>query len=382
MAGQIYLLGDDAKLLEMREVPYDSESLLQDLLAKYPNLLAGEQMDLAEPRRWILVSREFGVPGEEEGANRWSLDHLFIDQDGIPTLVEVKRSTDTRIRREVVGQLLDYAANAVSYWSVEEIRSRFQTQCEADGMSSEDRLADLMRMETDAESFWERVKTNLQAGRIRMVFVADIIPAELRCVVEFLNRQMDPAEVLAVEIKQFVDQTLRLKTLVPTVIGQSVASQTRRSVGSTRGERIAVEEYLQVIASAGSPERLLAVKSLIDWASSHSFELNFRRGVRDVVFIPRFVHEDRITYPITCKHHGRLVFQMRFLVNHSPFDQPAVVAELQQHLEQIPGWDLRGGMEGLPFVMLDELKTDEDRQELLRVLEWINEKLTTASKST
>lgn len=249
-------------------------------------------------------------------------------------------------------------------------------------MSSEDRLADLMRMETDAESFWERVKTNLQAGRIRMVFVADIIPAELRCVVEFLNRQMDPAEVLAVEIKQFVDQTLRLKTLVPTVIGQSVASQTRRSVGSTRGERIAVEEYLQVIASAGSPERLLAVKSLIDWASSHSFELNFRRGVRDVVFIPRFVHEDRITYPITCKHHGRLVFQMRFLVNHSPFDQPAVVAELQQHLEQIPGWDLRGGMEGLPFVMLDELKTDEDRQELLRVLEWINEKLTTASKST
>ena len=28
-----------------------------------------------------------------------------------PTLVEVKRSSDTRIRREVVGQMLDYAAN-------------------------------------------------------------------------------------------------------------------------------------------------------------------------------------------------------------------------------------------------------------------------------
>ena len=31
----------------------------------------------------------------------------------MPTLVEVKRSSDTRIRREVVGQMLHYAANAV-----------------------------------------------------------------------------------------------------------------------------------------------------------------------------------------------------------------------------------------------------------------------------
>jgi hypothetical protein len=34
----------------------------------------------------------------------------------VPTLVEVKRSDDTRIRREVVGQMLDYAANGVVYW--------------------------------------------------------------------------------------------------------------------------------------------------------------------------------------------------------------------------------------------------------------------------
>ena len=53
-----------------------------------------------------------GIPGDEDGGGRWSLDHLFLDQDANPTLVEVKRSTDTRIRREVVGQVLDYVANA------------------------------------------------------------------------------------------------------------------------------------------------------------------------------------------------------------------------------------------------------------------------------
>ncbi|MFM7836983.1 MAG: hypothetical protein ACKPJD_34750, partial [Planctomycetaceae bacterium] len=68
MTGQIYLLEDHDRLLEMREATYDSESLLQELLAKYPSLLAGEQMDLETPRRWILVSREYGVPGEEDGA--------------------------------------------------------------------------------------------------------------------------------------------------------------------------------------------------------------------------------------------------------------------------------------------------------------------------
>lgn len=133
MNGQIYLLDGDAKLISMRETSYDSESLLQTLLAKYPNLLAGEQMDAKNPRRWILISQEFGVPGEQDGSNRWSLDHLFIDQDGIPTLVEVKRSSDTRIRREVVGQMLDYAANAVSYWSIEKIRERFESQENSNG---------------------------------------------------------------------------------------------------------------------------------------------------------------------------------------------------------------------------------------------------------
>ena len=103
MSRKIYLLRDNDALLPMEEAGYTSEDLLQTLLQNYPDLLAGDQMNEASPRRWLLVDREFGVPDEENGAGRWSLDHLFLDQDGIPTLVEVKRSTDTRIRREVVG---------------------------------------------------------------------------------------------------------------------------------------------------------------------------------------------------------------------------------------------------------------------------------------
>ena len=60
----------------------------------------------------MLVAPEAGIPDAESGGDRWWIDHMFLDQKGTPTFVEVKRATDTRIRRAVVGQMLEYAANA------------------------------------------------------------------------------------------------------------------------------------------------------------------------------------------------------------------------------------------------------------------------------
>ena len=71
MSGRIYLL-NDAELVAMNEAAYDSEDLLQELLAKHPDLLAGDQINAEDPRRWLLVTREMAVPGEEDGAGRWS----------------------------------------------------------------------------------------------------------------------------------------------------------------------------------------------------------------------------------------------------------------------------------------------------------------------
>lgn len=113
MSNEVYLLNDQGKMKEMVHSLYESEDILQSLVADYPQLLAGEQMNPDNPMRWVLVSREMSVGDDETNQSRWSIDHLFLDQEAVPTLVEVKRSSDTRIRREVVGQMMDYAANAV-----------------------------------------------------------------------------------------------------------------------------------------------------------------------------------------------------------------------------------------------------------------------------
>jgi hypothetical protein len=57
----IFLIQNDG-LVELSESPYDSEAVLQDLLARYPSLLAGDQFDEESPRRWVLVKRELRNP--------------------------------------------------------------------------------------------------------------------------------------------------------------------------------------------------------------------------------------------------------------------------------------------------------------------------------
>lgn len=223
----------DGGLVEMTEQPYEAESVLQQLLAQFPELLAGA--GAGECGELLLVEREVGVADAEGASGRWSLDHLFVDREAIPTLVEVKRSSDTRPRREWVGQMLDYAANAAAYWDVADLRAQFE-QRHADGDAALAAMRDVLGdgWETDADAYWERVDSNLRAGRLRLVFVADAIPRELRRIVEFLNEQMVRAEVLAIEVKQYADAAGDHHTLVPQLIGDTARSEQAKGGSSGR----------------------------------------------------------------------------------------------------------------------------------------------------
>jgi hypothetical protein len=159
----MFVLKEDGSLIPLKPAQFVLEDDFQRLLEDYPELLAGELIDPEEPRRWLLVTREIGIPGETDGTGLYSADHLFLDQDGIPTIVEVKRQTDTRLRREVVGQMLDYAANAVAYLPVASIRARFEEACSKKDQSPEDERHDKLGPEVDSEKFWLQVKTNLRS---------------------------------------------------------------------------------------------------------------------------------------------------------------------------------------------------------------------------
>ena len=245
----------------MVEEPFALEDTLQELIAVHPKLLSGEQINPNDPRRWILIRREQGIADTEDGGYRWALDHLLIDQDAIPTLVETKRSDNSEIRRTIVGQMLDYAAFARRTWKVDDIRRAFEEAENDAGRNQNDALLEILQSESepDVDDFWQRVETNLRASRMRLLFVADDIPDELTRVVEFLNEQMPGIEVLAVEIKQFLGETG--KTLVPRVIGRTAAIPDKSARNSRT--KLGHDEFLTQMPS---PQVRQATERLIDVA--------------------------------------------------------------------------------------------------------------------
>jgi hypothetical protein len=373
MPPSIFVLNGESQPVAVNQAAFDLERDLQTLIADYTDLIPGQLINPSDPRRWLLVQREMGISDDEESGDRWRLDHLFLDQDGTPTLVEVKMERDQRGRREVVAQMLDYAANAVLRWNVDKIRWAFERRCAENDQFPEEMLAEFLGSQESVDSFWATVKKNLESQTIRMIFVSDKIHPELRTIVEFLNRQMDPAEVLAVELQYFANDSRTVRTLVPTIYGQIAVARPGRS--STVETSIGQEDFVRIVAQANSPNRLAFVKSLIAWSESKGFGMTFRTGANRSVFIPNCKVGKQTTYPVSCKDFGKLVFQMRYYQAYEPFQDESTLRELDSMLKKIPGFDPRGGMKGLPYVDMDQLATEKDRNAVLAVIEWILQKV-------
>lgn len=258
-------------LTEMEVGDYVNEDDLQSVLERYPAVLAGAQVNAQAPRRWLLIRREAGLGTREGGSDHFSVDHLFVDQDGIPTIVEVKRSTDTRIRREVVGQMLDYAANGVKYWPIDRLRDFLIT---TEGTVEDANAAVTALVEADegdepetvADAFWAQVEDNLTRGRLRLLFVADRIPDELQRIIEFLNEQMTKTEVLGIALTRH--RAGDVEVLSSKVIGRTQrAAQTKGPTQSASLEELIAEADPDAIA-VGEKLRVLAQQR--GWHSKHN----------------------------------------------------------------------------------------------------------------
>jgi hypothetical protein len=286
---------------------------------------------------------------------------LFIDQDGVPTLVEVKRSSDTRIRREVVGQLIEYAANGIVYWPVERIRERYNAECERKGKDPETFLRDELGTIDDVEGFWLRVKENLESGRVRMLFVGDVIPPELQRMVEFLNEQMSKAEVLAVELRHYAAGDTR--TLVPTVFGATAKVRQQRKVSDWSRERFSGEFLIRHGEVAG-----LAVERLVKWGDDYGLSISV-----DKSGLYLGLNWGKTLYwPIRIVLDGQVIVNFQALGRHAPFDKEALRKELLDRLKAVPGVHIVGSPLNAKLDMsLLDIENAEGLDSLKEVFDWM-----------
>lgn len=363
MAKSIFLVDDQRELHELIQRPYEQELDLQDLLARYPELLTA---DMDERPAWILIEREAGVPAKSESGSGWSLDHLFLGADAISTLVEVKRGSDTRTRREVVGQLLDYAASAVAHWPDGKIRAWYEAKCEKEKRDPEQEILELLEDDDqDYETFWSRVDTNLRAGRIRLLFVSDRIPDELRRIVEFLNLQMRPAEVLAVEVPRYVGETM--KTVAPRLVGSTAQAEASKRPAAPK--KIGKEDFFEALRPGWDEGEIDWASKLLQELASRNWVIQYDRAGKGVR--AKAARSENQTSTIFLLHQKKFVrfFLKRF---KGVLQSEALKTTVVERLGDIRGSEFApDAINRLPSVELGSVMCPEGRAKLLKILDEI-----------
>lgn len=235
------------------------EDALQTFFEKYPQIIPGKQIDPVseDPPHFVLLRREMPVGG-------WSLDHLFVDQKGILTLVETKLFQNPESRREVIGQIIEYAANAEEFWASGSARQKA-----TEFWSNQDSPKELDEVlqkefggELDIEDFWRKVEENLKNSKIRLIIATDELRPEIRRMVEYLNKEMQNTEVLGLELKFYGEETDSM-VLVPRLVGQTQSSIDRKGRGNVKWT---VDKLKTAYADLSEHELGPRLQKILDWA--------------------------------------------------------------------------------------------------------------------
>ncbi|WP_144440742.1 hypothetical protein [Streptomyces roseifaciens] len=372
-ADPVYLL--NGGISRMEHTPYESEAELQDLIADHPQVLACGP--LVDSPNLILVRKEMPTPLNDESSRGLSLDHLFVDVDALPTLVEVKRANDTRIRREVVGQMLDYAANGARYWTEKTLRDNFEQTWRSRGLESEQAYEDLLPGR-DPDIFWREVRQNLQRGNMRLLFVADHIPDELRAIVEFLSGALKTTSVAAIALPRFRSPD-SLTMLSPHAYG-AVSDTVVRRPAFRRGKEPDI--FWSALEQHGGPEQLQVVRDLTStWESQGGAPWYTTTENGSATYTLRAPYADGNSYvwlawiAVYPNHRIRtkVVFDFSTPAQEKLFRDEALRDELLARMSSVAGIPLVTGRR--PSFPLERLLDEATREEFRQTASWFREQV-------
>jgi hypothetical protein len=278
---QIYRLTENGGGEKLKRINcVNEEKELQFALEKNFDLLPGDQISPDDPCQWLLIRREMPVPDPTSGLNRWNIDFLFADQNGMPTFVECKRFNDTDSRRKVVGQMLEYAANGHYYWTTAELAAFAEQSSRARGNTTEEELKRISWPNSDEpETYFQTIEENLREGQVRLVFFLEEAPPELKSIVEFLNGQMVRSDVLLVEARQY--EIGSHKIISPVLFGYSEEARfikRKVSVESGSKQKWNVDSFFEQCSETLDPTKAQVIRQLLDNCENLGCETSWGSG--------------------------------------------------------------------------------------------------------
>lgn len=154
------------------------EATLRDLLFRYPQTLPIASIDAAYVGA-VPVCRELSTQAG-------FVDALYVNPQGRLTLAEFKLWRNPQARREVIGQILDYAKE-IATWNYEDLQREVSRTLKRTGNV----LYELVR-DTDPEvneaAFVDNVTRHLHRGEFLLLIIGDGIREGVESIVDFIQR--------------------------------------------------------------------------------------------------------------------------------------------------------------------------------------------------
>jgi hypothetical protein len=256
-----------------------SEGWLQGLIHRFPQTLP---IDEIEPglAGALAVCMELPTPAGP-------VDNLFATARGDLVLTECKLWRNPQARREVVGQIIDYA-HAMAAWSYQDLEAAIAGAITPGGEPPSGSLYEIVGgdEETDEAVFADAVSRNLRLGRMLLLIVGDGIREGVETIADYLQLHAGfhftlglveyavhrmPGDVSFIVQPRVLARTVNIeRAIVRIEEGRPVVTGVPVAGSAGRGRRTSItEEHLRESLAARDPALPERLRSFLDRAGEY-----------------------------------------------------------------------------------------------------------------
>ncbi|WP_242133410.1 PDDEXK family nuclease [Aestuariivivens marinum] len=186
------------------------EEWLQKLIFENPQILPVDNLEIGFTPLIPL--------GREISTSVGFIDNLFISPDGYLTIVETKLWRNPEAKREVVGQIIDYAKDLTN-WTFDKLNSEVKNR-NSENKGIIEAIQELEELDEEYEAkLIDNIERNLKRGRFLLLIVGDGIRESVEDMVDYLSNSAQLLFTLGlVELQVYKAITDESYIVVPNLI--------------------------------------------------------------------------------------------------------------------------------------------------------------------
>jgi len=295
--------GDSVRVIE--QTRYATEQELQDFLINYPSLMPLDEAE-ANPLPLLPIGREVPVASG-------FIDVLYLDASGLLTIAETKLKRNPEARRDVIGQILEYAAG-IATWSDQNLVAQAESFLSSEyapgqykGLTFEAAVNKLgaqaateVERQIDVASLRAKIGDALRNGQVRLIVAVDEIHDSLKATITFLNTHSN-FDIYLLQLIRFESGDGK-EIFIPNLFGY--ASKVKPSSPIRRQWDLGT--FLADLENLPKRETIDTVKALYAFADSEADAVWWGRGATEGSFTFHYIVNDQRLSLFTATTKGHI----------------------------------------------------------------------------